>query len=152
MCVYVIMLIFLCILCYYVYSVKSFWELVFIVIQKPNSNKVFLSYLIKSVNGDHSPNFLRQTSLLFHKWLAERFYLDDAWIVNVRYKNTSIYNALITWIEKFCTFRSQTKLFSRLFFYIINYNIIVQVRKTIMKQKKLPVLRDIQYGSLLFIW
>ena len=39
-------------------------------------------------------------------------------------------NALITWIGKFCTFRSQTKLFSRLFFYIINYNIIVQVRKT----------------------
>ena len=38
------------------------------------------------------------------------------------------------------------------FFYIINYNIIVQVRKTIMKQKKLPVLRDIQYGSLLFFW
>ena len=27
----------------YVYSVKSSWELVFIVIQKPNSNKVFLS-------------------------------------------------------------------------------------------------------------
>ena len=38
------------------------------------------------------------------------------------------------------------------FFYIINYNIIVQVRKTIKKQKKLPVLRDIQYGSLLFFW
>jgi hypothetical protein len=36
MCVYVIMLIFVCILCYYVYSVKSSWELVFIVIQKPN--------------------------------------------------------------------------------------------------------------------
>ena len=30
----------------YVYSVKSSWELVFIVIQKLNSNKVFLSYLI----------------------------------------------------------------------------------------------------------
>jgi hypothetical protein len=41
-----IMLIFVCILCYYVYLVKSSWELVFIVIQKPNSNKVFLSYLI----------------------------------------------------------------------------------------------------------
>ena len=48
MCVYVIMLIFVCILCYYVYSVKSSRELVFIVIQKPNSNKVFLSYLILS--------------------------------------------------------------------------------------------------------
>jgi hypothetical protein len=35
-------LIFVCILCYYVYSVKSSWELVFIVMQKPNSNKVFL--------------------------------------------------------------------------------------------------------------
>ena len=46
MCVYVIMLICVCILCYYVYSVKSSRELVFIVIQKPNSNKVFLSYLI----------------------------------------------------------------------------------------------------------
>ena len=46
MCVYVIMLICVCILCYNVYSVKSSWELVFIVIQKPNSNKVFLSYLI----------------------------------------------------------------------------------------------------------
>ena len=70
MCVYVIMLIFVCILCYYVYSVKTpetlclllyknswdlvfivyknSWDLVFIVIQKPNSNKVFLSYLILS--------------------------------------------------------------------------------------------------------
>jgi hypothetical protein len=48
MCVYAIMLIFVCILCYYVYSVKSSRELVFIVIQKPNSNKVFLSYLILS--------------------------------------------------------------------------------------------------------
>ena len=28
------------------HSVKSSWELVLIVIQKPNSNKVFLSYLI----------------------------------------------------------------------------------------------------------
>ena len=67
-------------------------------------------------NRDHSPNFFRQTSLLFHKWLAERFNLDDAWIVNVRYKDTSIYNARITWIGKFCTFRLQAKLFSRLFF------------------------------------
>ena len=65
--------------------------------------------------GDHSPNVFRQTSQLFHMWLAERFNLDDAWIVNVRYKNTSIDNALITWIGQFCTFRSQTKLFSRLF-------------------------------------
>jgi len=32
----------------------------------------------KSSNGDHSPNVFRQTSLLFHKWLAERFNLDDA--------------------------------------------------------------------------
>ena len=48
MCVYVIMLIFVCILCYYVYSVKSSRKLVFIVIQKPNSNKVFLSYLISN--------------------------------------------------------------------------------------------------------
>ena len=46
MYVYAIMLIFVCILCYYVYSVKSSRKLVFIVIQKPNSNKVFLSYLI----------------------------------------------------------------------------------------------------------
>ena len=29
-------------------------------------------------NGVHSPNFLRQMSLLFHKWLAERFNHDDA--------------------------------------------------------------------------
>ena len=29
-------------------------------------------------NGDHSPNFFRQTSLLFHEWLAERFNLEDA--------------------------------------------------------------------------
>jgi hypothetical protein len=46
---------------------------------------------MKLANGDHSPNFFRQTSLLFHKWLAERFNLDDAWIVNVGYKNTSKY-------------------------------------------------------------
>ena len=56
------------------------------------------------LNGDHSPNFFRQTPLLFYKWLAERFNLDDAWIVNVGYKNTSISNALITWIGKFCKF------------------------------------------------
>jgi hypothetical protein len=41
-------------------------------------------------NGDHSPNCFRQTSLLFHKWLAERFNLHDAWIVIVRYKDTSM--------------------------------------------------------------
>ena len=44
-----------CILCFYVYSVKSSWELVFIVIQKPNSNKVFLSYLILSSYVERSP-------------------------------------------------------------------------------------------------
>jgi hypothetical protein len=74
------------------------------------------------INGDHLPNFFRQMSLLFHKWLAERFNLDDAWIVSVWYKDTSIYNALITCIGKLCTFRSQTKLFSRLF-YIINLHV-----------------------------
>jgi hypothetical protein len=47
---------------------------------------------------DHSQNFLRQMSLLFHKWLVERFSLDDALIVNVGYKDTTIYYALITWI------------------------------------------------------
>jgi hypothetical protein len=60
MCVYVIMLIFVCILCYHVYSVKSSRELVFIVIQKSNSNKVFLSYLILSyltVNWLMHPSF-----------------------------------------------------------------------------------------------
>jgi hypothetical protein len=85
---------------------------------KIKSKSLFTSRLIFDTDrliGDHSPNFFRQTSLLFHKWFAERFNLDDAWIVNVRYKNTSIDNALITWIGKFCTFRSQTKLFSRLF-------------------------------------
>ena len=34
-------------------------------------------------------------------WLAERFNLDNAWIVNVGYKNTSISDALITSIGKF---------------------------------------------------
>jgi hypothetical protein len=48
----------------------------------------------RSHNGDYSPNFFRQTSLLFHKWLAERFNLDDAWIVNVRYKRAPVGNAL----------------------------------------------------------
>ena len=43
MCVYAIMLIFVCVLCCYVYSVKSAWELAFIATQNPNSNKVFLS-------------------------------------------------------------------------------------------------------------
>jgi hypothetical protein len=46
MCVYAIMLIFVCVLCCYVYSVKSSSELGFIVTQKSNSNTVFLSYLI----------------------------------------------------------------------------------------------------------
>jgi hypothetical protein len=32
----------------------------------------------QSTNRDRSRTFLRQTSLLFHKWLAERFNLDDA--------------------------------------------------------------------------
>jgi hypothetical protein len=45
-------------------------------------------------NRDHSPNFFRQTSLLFHKWLSERFNLVDAWIVYAGYKNTSISYAL----------------------------------------------------------
>jgi hypothetical protein len=61
-------------------------------------------YVLLIRNGDHLPNFFRLTSLLFHKWWAERLNLDDAWIVNVGYKNTSIYNALITWIGKFCKF------------------------------------------------
>jgi hypothetical protein len=61
--------------------------------------------------------FFRQTSPLFHNWLAERFNLGDAWIVNVRYKDTSIYNAIITWIGKFCKFiYKKKKMFSRLFF------------------------------------
>jgi hypothetical protein len=55
---------------------------------------------------------ISQNPILRRRSLAERFNLDDAWIVNVRYKDTSIYNALITWIGKFCT-----KLFSRLFLY-----------------------------------
>ena len=50
----------------------------------------WLFVLLISVTGGHPPNFFRQTSLLFHKWLVERFNLDDAWIVNVRYKDTSI--------------------------------------------------------------
>jgi hypothetical protein len=103
-----------------------------------------------SINGDHSPNFFRQTSLLFHKWLAERFNLEEAWIVNVGYKNTSIYNALITWIGKLCKFVHKQNC-SHDFFYCINYNIIVQVDKLLLKQKKLPVLRDIQHGPLLFL-
>jgi hypothetical protein len=84
------------------------------------------SNTLPEINRDHSPNFFRQTSLLFHKWLAERFNLDGAWIVNVRYEDTSIYNALITWIGKLCTFHKQNC--SHDFFYFINYNIIVQVK------------------------
>jgi hypothetical protein len=49
-------------------------------------------------------NFYTCTSRNSYTWLAERFNLDDAWIVNVGYKNTSIYNAFITWIGKFCKF------------------------------------------------
>ena len=52
-------------------------------------------------NGDHSPNFFRQTSLLFHEWLAERFNLEDAWIVNVGYKDTSIKS--ICCVPVYCT-------------------------------------------------
>ena len=37
-----------------------------------------VKFLCQLSNGDHSPNFFRQTSLLFHKCLAERFNLDDA--------------------------------------------------------------------------
>ena len=54
------------------------------------SGSGYTLYRPPSDNEDHSPNFFRQTSLLFHKWLAERFNLDDALIVNVRYKDTSI--------------------------------------------------------------
>ena len=56
----------------------------FLLENTPNLNIPPIS--VKALNGDHSPNFFRQTSLLFHKWLAERFNLDDAWIVNVGYK------------------------------------------------------------------
>ena len=45
MCVFVIMLICVCILCYYVYSVKSSWELVFIVYK--NRTQIKFSYLIR---------------------------------------------------------------------------------------------------------
>ena len=101
-------------------------------------------------NGDHSPNFFRQTSLLFHRWLAEHFNLDDAWLVKDGYKNTSIYNALITWIGKFCKFVHKQNC-SHDFFYCINYNIMYKLDKLLLKQKKLPVLRDIHYGPLLFL-
>jgi hypothetical protein len=101
------------------------------VCQSVRGTETFLEFIgvtiLLSVNRDHSPNFFRQTSLLFHKWLAERFNLDDAWIVNVGYKNTSISNALITWIGKFCKFVHKQNC-SHDFFYCINYNIIVQVR------------------------
>jgi hypothetical protein len=65
MCVYPIMLMFVCILCYYVYSVKSSWELVFIVIQKPNSNKVFLSYLILPTLDEERLGRERTSLMLF---------------------------------------------------------------------------------------
>ena len=54
MCVYVIMLICVCILCYYVYSVKSSWELVFIVYKNQIQIKfsyLILSYLIATPNN-----------------------------------------------------------------------------------------------------
>jgi hypothetical protein len=63
---------------------------------------VELIHILFISNGDHSSNCFRKTSLLFHKWLAERFNLDDAWIVHFGYKDTSIINALIIWIGKFC--------------------------------------------------
>ena len=88
---------------------------------------VELIHILFISNGDHSSNCFRKTSLLFHKWLAERFNLDDAWIVDVWYKDTSIYNALITWIGKFCKFVPKQNC-SHDFFYCVNYNIIVQVR------------------------
>ena len=33
---------------------------------------------------------------------------------------------------------------------LFKYNIIVQVRQTTIERKKLPILRNIQYGPLLF--
>ena len=88
-------------------------------------------------------NFFRQTSLLFHKWLAERVNLDDAWIVNVGYKNTSISNALITWIGKFCKFVHKQNCPHDFF-------LLYKLDKLLLKQKKLSVLRNIQYRPLLF--
>ena len=54
MCVYAIMLICVCILCYYVYSVKSSRELVFIVYKNRIQIKfsyliLFLSYVVVSI-------------------------------------------------------------------------------------------------------
>jgi hypothetical protein len=87
----------LCTQKFYLFNVTSFFLLLlvlFLCLLKIvyYCLKVFKMYLF------YSWMFFRQTSPLFHNWLAERFNLDDAWIVNVGYKNTSIYNALITWI------------------------------------------------------
>ena len=104
----------------------------FVFLCKTVEYHMYNKYVIhERVNRDHSPNFFLQTSLLFHKWLAERFNLDDAWIVNDGYdgyKNKSISNALITWIGKFCKFVHKQNC-SHDFFYCMNYNIIVQVRE-----------------------
>jgi hypothetical protein len=105
----------------------------------------------QSTNRDHSRNFLRQTSLLFHKWLAERFQLDDAWIVNVGYKNTSISDALITWIGQFCKLVHKQNCSHDVFFILLNIALLYKLDKLLLKQNKLPVLWDIQYGPLFFI-
>jgi hypothetical protein len=57
---------------------------------KSNKSKLINKCLERNSNRDHSPNFFRHMSLLFHKWLPERFNLVDAWIVYVRYKDTPI--------------------------------------------------------------
>ena len=50
-----------------IYSVKSSRELVFIVIQKPNSNKAFLSYLTITVDsckfGPNMPSAFKRVDL-----------------------------------------------------------------------------------------
>ena len=48
MCVYAIMLIFVCILCYYVYSIKSSWELCLLLYK--NRIQIKFSHLILSWN------------------------------------------------------------------------------------------------------
>ena len=79
-------------------------------------------------NEDHSSNFFRQTSLLFNKWLAERFNLDDSWIVNFGYKDTSIYNAFIIWIGKFCKLVHKQN-FSRLFSILKIITLVYQLQR-----------------------
>ena len=66
LCDYVNICMYLVLLSYYVYvySVKSSGELVPIVIQKPNSNKVFLSYLILQVQS--------RAKSIRGKWLTSR--------------------------------------------------------------------------------